>query len=260
MTAQPASSSLAALLEAKNIARDQGPSRQLDLASEDKWRRLGARILPLFNGDRMQGTVEENNEMVRGCLRSDADGAAWHEIHAILRVGMSSVVRGLYRHLGVAPRFEQPPVSARSEGPGRKQSAVAMLSVAGLVADESLRPDAIVDGLAATWTAVYSHVLPYVEAVFLPLRQFKGGAEGKSVRVLVLVQFRDCVVVPLLPRLDELAEIARSQGPVGLVFGPQCLAGLAVVVQMLTVLASLNPAERGALYAVAKALVAAMQS
>ncbi|KAJ1647022.1 hypothetical protein LPJ64_001550 [Coemansia asiatica] len=253
MTAQPASSSLAALLEAKNMTRDLGSLRQVDLASEDKWRRVGARILPLFNGERMQGTVEEANEMVRGCLRSDSDGAAWQEIHGILRVGMASVVRGLYRQLGVAPRFEQ------ARGEGRKPSSVAMLSVAGLVSDECLRPEILVDGLATTWTGVYSHVLPYVEAVFLPLRQFRG-AENRSVRVAVLAQFRDCVVVPLLPRLDELAEVARLRGSLGLLFGPQWLASLAVVVQMLAVLASLSPADRGPLHAAAKALAVAMQS
>ncbi|KAJ1935234.1 hypothetical protein FBU59_005452 [Linderina macrospora] len=62
-TPMSATSSLT-VLDAKNIARDFGQAR-LDLTAEDKWRRLGARVLPLFNGDRLQGTVEENNEIVR---------------------------------------------------------------------------------------------------------------------------------------------------------------------------------------------------
>ncbi|KAJ2235468.1 hypothetical protein IWW45_002573 [Coemansia sp. RSA 485] len=250
LTAQPASSSLAALLEAKNIASQT----RLDVNSEDKWRRLGSRILPLFNGDRMQGTVEENNEMVRGCLRTDGDNA-WQEISGILRVGMASVVRGLYRQLNVMPRFEQSGNNNNNRN-DRKPSSVAMLSVASLALDDGLRLDNLVDALAVVWSGVYSHVLPYLEAVFLPLSRFRGADVG-GVRVAVLKQFRDCVVMPLLPRLQGIGEDVGSAMAFGAGDG---VGSLAVVVQMLTVLAALNPTDRGPLYVVARTLAAIAQS
>ncbi|KAI8319262.1 hypothetical protein GQ54DRAFT_237787, partial [Martensiomyces pterosporus] len=130
---------------------------------EDKWRRLGARVLPLFNGDRLQGTVEENNEIVRY----------------------------------------------------------------------------MVEGLVNVWEMLFSHILPYIEGVFLPLLQFKVATvsnldKATNIRQAVLSHFRDSIVVPLLGRLDDAAGIIRAQGAQG-ALGSQSVA---ILLQMLTILAS----------------------
>ncbi|KAI7832061.1 hypothetical protein BX661DRAFT_179735 [Kickxella alabastrina] len=222
MTAQPASFSLAALLENKPPLRADTQQQGREAAAEDKWRRLGARILPLFNGERMQGSVEEANEMVRGCLRSEGPDA-WEEVRNIVSIGMASVVRSLYRHMDVAPRFFSQ---------GRRPST--MVSMAGIIEEEESSGERLIEALAAVWEAVFAHVVPYLEAVFLPLRS----------------QFRECVVKPLVPRL---ADVARAQQ--GLVNG-----GLAQVVQMMAMLASLTPKERGPVYDAARALAVALQA
>ncbi|KAJ1734850.1 hypothetical protein LPJ61_000856 [Coemansia biformis] len=199
----------------------------------DRWRRVGARVLPVFTGERMQGTVEEGNEVVRSCLRSSEQlDNVWAEIHAMLRVGMASLVRIMYRQVGAAPRYDGPRVKMPS---------------AALVA-ECARPDAVAEALVTAWEMLVGHVLPYVEGVFLPLVQFGVASYSgpNSVRGAVLMHFRDVLVVPLLPTLDEAA---RLQMP--------CLPA---VLHMVTVLAALTPADRtGPVYAAARALAAAQQ-
>ncbi|KAJ1958963.1 hypothetical protein GGI12_004589 [Dipsacomyces acuminosporus] len=268
-TPLPAASSLMAL-DAKNVTRDFGQPR-LDLTAEDKWRRLGARVLPLFNGDRLQGTVEENNEIV-----SDLD-SVWHEIHNILRVGMSSLIRNLYRQYGLVPKFETMPnhgigFSSSSSsnnnnnnncgsggngvGSSGKQLHLAMLSMSGIVNAENIGSDRLIGGLVHVWEMVNSHVLPYIEGVFLPLQQFKVATTVSSmgrptnVRQAVLMQFKDSIVVPLLGRLDEAAGMARAQGAQG-ALGNQNTAAL---LQMLTALALLTPTERGPIFNAARTL------
>ncbi|KAJ2155924.1 hypothetical protein GGF46_005518 [Coemansia sp. RSA 552] len=225
-------SSLAALEARQTISRPLGGAAA---SGEDKWRRLGARVLPLFAGERMQGSVEESNEVVRSCLRSsESMDGVWPEIHGILRMGMASLVRALYRHVGVPPRYDT--------------GVVAVPSAALL--GEAARGDAIVVGLVRVWDLLIAHVLPYVEAVFLPLVQF--GLARRSVRSAVLAHFRDAVVVPLLPVLDDAVRLAR----VGLL-----PAGtLPPTVNMLTVLAALTPTDRGLLYTTARALSSALQA
>ncbi|KAJ2802189.1 hypothetical protein H4R20_003375, partial [Coemansia guatemalensis] len=100
-----------------------------------------------------------------------------------------------------------------------------------------------------------AHVLPLVEAVFLPLVQFGVSSRRRSVRAAVLVHFRDTLVLPLLPALDDVATLCRPQLPVA---APRCLPA---IVQMTTVLAALTPADRtGPLYTTARALSAALQA
>ncbi|KAJ2764684.1 hypothetical protein IWQ57_005073 [Coemansia nantahalensis] len=224
-----AAQSSVAALEAKNAAGAGGRTE-----GSERWRRVGARVLPVFTGERLQGTVEEGTEVVRSCLRSsDSLDGVWAEIHAILRVGMASLVRIVYRQVGVAPRYDGP--------------RVKMPAAAALVA-ECARPDGVADALASVWELVAAHVLPYVEGVFLPLVQFGVASYSgpNSVRGAVLLHFRDALVVPLLPALDDAA---RTR--------PPCLPAL---LHMLSVLAALTPADRaGPVYTAARALAAVHQ-
>ncbi|KAJ2376274.1 hypothetical protein IW150_002083 [Coemansia sp. RSA 2607] len=232
LTSQPASSSLAALLETKPPRHPRTPATSGD--SEERWRKVCARILPLFNGEHVHGPVEETSEAVRALLVARGDEEAWREIDRLVRVGMASVVRRVYGACGVAPMFD----------------GSALLSVRGLGG----APDGVVlDALAGVWgSLVYPHVLPYLEAVFLPLRVYcRVTAGARCVRATVLACFRDCVVVPLLPQVE------RAVGGVGMAGEGRWLATVASAAQMLATLAALTPDDRGPLYASARALAAA---
>ncbi|PIA18287.1 hypothetical protein COEREDRAFT_79788 [Coemansia reversa NRRL 1564] len=234
-----------AALEAKHAGQQQQQQQQAPRAEgEDKWRRLGTRVLPVFNGGALQGTVEECNEAVRSCLRSSEQlDLVWPEVHAILRVGVFSLVRILHRHAGVAPRYD-----ARQKSAGLAMPSLALLA-------DAVRADVAADALTLVWELLSAHVLPLVEAVFLPLVQFGVAGRRRSVRAAVLVHFRDTLVLPLLPALDDVAALCRSQLPLA---APRCLPG---VVQMATVLAALTPSDRvGPLYTTARALSSALQA
>ncbi|KAJ1719121.1 hypothetical protein LPJ53_006051 [Coemansia erecta] len=258
LTAQPASSSLAALLEAKPTRPLRSttslatpplpplappPTLLQGDAGEDRWRKLCARILPLFNGEHMQGAVEENNEAVRALLLLRGEEDAWREIERVVRVGMASVVRRVYAVAGVAPQFD---------------GGATGLSVKGLVEGPAAAGPAadgvVLDALALVWAQlVAAHVLPYLEAVFLPLRQY-GGSGGRSVRDAVLACFRDCVVLPLLPLIDRVAQgVAASAAAAA----EGRWVAVAAAAQMLAALAALAPDDRGPLYVSARALAAA---
>ncbi|KAJ2056768.1 hypothetical protein GGI17_006016 [Coemansia sp. S146] len=249
----PAINSVAAL-DARGISRDFAHSGQM-AGGDDRWRRLGARILPLFNGDRVVGSVEENSEMVRSCLLRDAD-AAWPEIHAILRVGMASLVRALYRALGVPPKFEAP-----------QAGLPPVLSVAGIVS-AGVGLDHLVAAVAGVWQTLYSHVLPYLDGVFLPLRLFKAAAarrraDAPGVRHAVLMHFRDSIVIPLLPSLDAAAPVcaaAARRRALDFGYAPPELCPMAQAVHMLSMLAALTPADRGPLHHSARAMAVTLQS
>lgn len=209
----------------------------MDLTSEDKWRRLGARILPLFNGDRVQGTVEEINEIVRGCLRSSDNDAAWNEISSILKVGMSTLIHSLHKQLGISPQLAD----------NNSKGTVQLLSMSAIVnADNNVvSPDRLIAGISNVWQTMYSHVLPYLEGVLLPLKQFRiaagrANAPGGGVRRATLMYFRDILVMPLLDRLDDAARLAQEHG----LFNPNSEgdhhANLAAIAQMLAVLATIR--------------------
>ncbi|KAJ2450786.1 hypothetical protein GGF42_004410 [Coemansia sp. RSA 2424] len=250
----PASSSVAAL-DSRGISRDFAHSGQM-AGGDDRWRRLGARILPLFNGDRVVGSVEENSEMVRSCLLRDAD-AAWPEIHAILRVGMASLVRALYRALGLPPKFEA------------HSNALPVLSVAGIVG-AGVGAEHLAAAVAGVWQTLYSHVLPYLDGVFLPLRLFKAAArrapsatQSQGVRHAVLMHFRDAIVMPLLPSLDAAAPVCaaadrRRASELGYALPELC--PMASIVQMLSMLAALTPTDRGPLHHSARAMAMVLHS
>ncbi|KAJ2002865.1 hypothetical protein GGI04_002491 [Coemansia thaxteri] len=206
--------------------------------ADDKWRRVGARVLPVFTGERVAGSVEESNELVRSCLRSDAE-AAWAEITGIVRVGMASVMRSLYAHVGVAPRFDAP----------ESGGVLPALSVAGLVGASHVAPLALAGGVAAAWATVYSHVVPALDAVFAPLALFRAvRCPAGGVRGAVLAHFCDAVVMPLLPRIEASA------------LAPDCRVLLPTLAHMLAVLAALPPADRGPLHRSARVLVLAQQA
>ncbi|KAJ1834463.1 hypothetical protein IWW55_000315 [Coemansia sp. RSA 2706] len=245
LSGRPAAHTSLAALEAKNSALQQPPqppALHLRGDGEDKWRRLGARILPVFTGERLHCTIEECNEVVRSCLRSSEQlDQVWPEIHGILRMGMASVVRILYRQVGVAPKYE-----------ARANSSMVAMPSAGLLV-EGVRADVLVEALAFVWELVYSHVLPFVEGVFLPLVQFgiASSSRGLCVRSAMLMHFRDKVVMPVMAAIEECVGMARAGIQV------PCLAS---VVHMMTMLAALNPLEHGVVYQTARALSAILQA
>lgn len=75
--------------------------------------------------------------------------------------------------------------------------------------DPGLNDERSIPRLVEVWSALFGNVLPYFEAVFLPLqRELREEGElveivgrGWDVRRLVLMGFRDFVVLPLFSRL-----------------------------------------------------------
>ncbi|KAJ1558079.1 hypothetical protein HK405_014472, partial [Cladochytrium tenue] len=141
------------------------------------WPSLAARVLPLFNGEGLRGSIEEINELVRlwatECLVQQRRSAQ-DDLNELCQAGV--------RTLG---------------------AKIAQAS------DETLLPR-----LVELWAFVFCNVAPYLESAFLPLRAAVASAAANgtlrgisapiSIRTVVLGTFRDALIVPLAPRLEDI--------------------------------------------------------
>lgn len=135
----------------------------------DAWQTLCVRVLPLFNGEGVQGAIEDLNELLRRCLSDSITPKFYRDIEALLRDGMFTL-------------------NAKMFG----------------VTDEKL-----LDRLVEQWSFFFTYALPYFEAVFLPLRtdvryRSPDEAEMWNVRNMALRSFRDNVILLQTKRLEGI--------------------------------------------------------
>ncbi|KAI9263473.1 HbrB-like-domain-containing protein [Helicostylum pulchrum] len=165
----------------------------------DAWQTLCVRVLPLFNGEGVQGAIEDLNELLRRCLSDSITPKFYRDIEALLRDGMFTL-------------------NAKMFG----------------VTDEKL-----LDRLVEQWSFFFTYALPYFEAVFLPLRtdvryRSPDEAEMWNVRNMALRSFRDNVILLQTKRLEDVfnklfTDFGSSQNPA---------ATAAKMLQMTSLLAS----------------------
>ncbi|CEP13854.1 hypothetical protein [Parasitella parasitica] len=174
-------------------------NHHINTAQGDAWQTLCVRVLPLFNGEGVQGTIEDLNDLLRRCLSESITAKFYHDIEALLRDGMFTL-------------------NAKMFG----------------VTDEKL-----LDRLVEQWSFFFTYALPYFEAVFLPLRtdvryRSPDEAEMWNVRNMALRSFRDNVILLQTKRLEDVfnklfTDFGSSQNPA---------ATAAKMLQMTSLLAS----------------------
>ncbi|ORX49168.1 HbrB-domain-containing protein [Hesseltinella vesiculosa] len=168
-------------------------------ATSDLWHTFCVRVLPLFNGEGVQGTIEELNELLRRCLTDPILPQLQQDIVSLLHDGMFTL-------------------NAKMFG----------------VTDEKL-----LDRLVEQWSFFFTYALPYFEAVFLPLRtdvhyRSQDEAETWNVRTIALQSFRDNVILMQIKRLEDVfnklfTDFGATQNPA---------ATAAKMLQMTSLLAS----------------------
>ncbi|KAI8368940.1 HbrB-like-domain-containing protein [Blakeslea trispora] len=175
------------------------PPANMNNSHPDAWQALCVRVLPLFNGEGVQGTIEDLNELLQRCITDPIMPQLYHDIEALLRDGMFTL-------------------NAKMFG----------------VTDEKL-----LDRLVEQWSFFFTYALPYFEAVFLPLRtdvryRSQDEAEMWDMRTMALRSFRDNVILLQTKRLEDVfnklfTDFGSSQNPA---------ATAAKMLQMTSLLAS----------------------
>ncbi|KAK6500743.1 hypothetical protein TWF506_003507 [Arthrobotrys conoides] len=152
---------------------------------EEVWPLLKSRVLPLFNGEGLRTPVEDLNKLVIVHIKHQVDKKA-----AILLI---DDIQSLLEH-----------------GMALLDNTLSKLT------DVRLIPR-----LVELWNFVFSTVLPYFEAVFLPLQQeFKGNGtilglggarevwgtpdQRLDLRRMALIAYRDSIILPLYTRLHAI--------------------------------------------------------
>ncbi|CAG8578551.1 11349_t:CDS:2, partial [Ambispora leptoticha] len=172
------------------------------LGHHDGWHTLCANVLPLFNGEGLKMYIEDLNELLRECIRDNTPESLYGNINELLATGMSTLNSKLRD-----------------------------------VPDEKL-----VSRLNELWSFYFGTVIPYFEGVFLPLQMQANNNttiniashntsngmlsststivtttptntftttsntsinEEFSVRRMVLMSFRDQVILPMGDRVDD---------------------------------------------------------
>ncbi|KAI8050164.1 HbrB-like-domain-containing protein [Gilbertella persicaria] len=175
------------------------PTVHQNSTQADAWQTLCVRVLPLFNGEGVQGAIEDLNDLLRRCISDPISPQFYRDIEALLRDGMFTL-------------------NAKMFG----------------VTDEKL-----LDRLVEQWSFFFTYALPYFEAVFLPLRtdvryRSQDEAEMWNVRSMALRSFRDNVILLQTKRLEDVfnklfTDFGSSQNPA---------ATAAKMLQMTSLLAS----------------------
>ncbi|ODQ56557.1 HbrB-domain-containing protein [Saitoella complicata NRRL Y-17804] len=162
--------------------------------TSDVWPLLSARVLPLFSGEGLRVPVEDLNKLmishIRRCVGDNTTYTLLDDLHDLLEVGMTSL--------------NQPPLTS-----------------------SSLPPERLIPRLVEVWEFFFGRVLPYLEAVFLPLqKEWKGvgsvlsergsemvwGAERGEIdiRRIALMEFRDVVILPNQKVFERLHGVFSS--------------------------------------------------
>ncbi|KAI8813722.1 HbrB-like-domain-containing protein [Cladochytrium replicatum] len=136
--------------------------------NDNVWQTIVTKVIPLFNGEGIKGSIEDLNELVRQWLRDTPPQTVINEINELLSTGN-----------------------------------VALGAKLNSVPDEVLATR-----VAEAWSFYFGTVLPYFQGVFLPVRlltriQTRNGVEPPDVRGLALVSFREHVLLPRAGRLED---------------------------------------------------------
>ncbi|KAK9254264.1 HbrB-like-domain-containing protein [Lipomyces tetrasporus] len=159
-------------------------------ALEDVWPFLCARVTPLFTGDGLRVPVEDLNKLVllhaKRRISERDPGTLINDVRDVLRLGISAI--------DPAPQVQ------------------------------SVTDNVLVEHVADLWHFFQASVLPYIQAVFVPLQlEFKGVGSVMSreqatkfwerqkvqptkfnnIKIMALVSFRDWIVLPLYLRLKH---------------------------------------------------------
>lgn len=170
------------------------------ITPDDAWPLLKARLLNIFEGEDLRTPIEDFNLLVsvhvRRCIQKRAPTILLEDLRELLATGFSSLAQTL----------------------------------------RSLPDDKLVPRLVELWLMVYCTVLPFIQAVFLPLDlEFRGHGPVMSardaaqfwgampdtdmldVRRITLVAFRDAVILPrhetLLNMFSRLSLDSLNSGP-----------------------------------------------
>ncbi|KAK9478114.1 HbrB-like-domain-containing protein [Lipomyces japonicus] len=193
-------------------------------ALEDVWPFLCARVTPLFTGDGLRVPVEDLNKLVLLHVKrriSDRDATTLLiEVKDLLKLGISSFDAMLGPQLQNATDSE------------------------------------VLDRITDIWKFFFTDVLPYVQAVFVPLQlEFDGkgslitadeairfwdrqrvqAKHQNNIRIMTLVSFRDWIILPLYLKiktgLDSDSQLYIS------------LDSLSRLLQCMSILASINSTD-----------------
>ncbi|RIA91259.1 HbrB-like-domain-containing protein [Glomus cerebriforme] len=131
----------------------------------DTWGSLVVKVLPLFNGEGLKLCIEDLNELVRRCINDRPTQLLYEDINELLESGMFTL-------------------NGKLRG----------------VPDEKL-----VSRLVELWSFYFGTVIPYFEGVFLPLQIHNSTTQQNhlSIRRLVLMSFRDHVILPMGNRVED---------------------------------------------------------
>ncbi|KAK9321702.1 HbrB-like-domain-containing protein [Lipomyces orientalis] len=159
-------------------------------ALEDVWPFLCARVTPLFTGDGLRVPVEDLNKLVllhaKRRISERDPGTLINDLRDLLRLGIAAI--------DPAPQVQ------------------------------SVTDNVLVEHVADLWHFFQASVLPYIQAVFVPLQlEFKGvgsvmtreqatkfwerqkvqPTKFNNIKIMALVSFRDWIVLPLYLRLEK---------------------------------------------------------
>ncbi|KAK9329195.1 HbrB-like-domain-containing protein [Lipomyces starkeyi] len=166
-------------------------------ALEDVWPFLCARVTPLFAGDGLRVPVEDLNKLVllhtKRRISERDPGTLINEVRDLLRLGISA--------FDPAPQVQ------------------------------SITDNVLVEHVGDLWQFFQASVLPYIQAVFVPLQlEFEGIGDVMSqeqaskfwerqkvqpikfnnIKIMALVSFRDWIVLPLYLRLKNAFSLESS--------------------------------------------------
>ncbi|GES77483.1 HbrB-domain-containing protein [Rhizophagus clarus] len=134
------------------------------LGPHDTWGSLVVKVLPLFNGEGLKLCIEDLNDLVRRYMNDRPLHLLYDDINELLELGMFTL-------------------NGKLRG----------------VPDEKL-----VSRLVELWSFFFGTVIPYFEGVFLPLLiQSSAQKENMNIRRLVLMSFRDHVILPMGDRVED---------------------------------------------------------
>ncbi|KAK9389804.1 HbrB-like-domain-containing protein [Lipomyces mesembrius] len=166
-------------------------------ALEDVWPFLCARVTPLFAGDGLRVPVEDLNKLVllhtKRRISERDPGTLINEVRDLLRLGISA--------FDPAPQVQ------------------------------SITDNVLVEHVGDLWQFFQVSVLPYIQAVFVPLQlEFEGignvmtqeqaskfwerqkvqPTKFNNIKIMALVSFRDWIVLPLYMRLKHAFSLESS--------------------------------------------------
>ncbi|KAK1458912.1 hypothetical protein CMEL01_01911 [Colletotrichum melonis] len=211
---------------------DAGKYGLNSMALDDAWPYLKAKMLVIFEGEDLRQPVEDFNRLVtlhiQYCIQRMSPNIILEDLRELLSTGFASLDHTLRR----------------------------------------TQEDKVIPALVEMWLITYTSILPYMQAVFLPLdlefsgcgvlmnpdqaRQFWGGVKSQSsdsgpyvspasavldVRRIVLTAYRDIVI---LPRYDSLKAIFSR---LSLEFLPSSFASLALASPLPDPALSSSPAD-----------------